>query len=182
MVAATWVLNAVLWDPNSGPGWHDWLGLALTVFGFAIAFWQLKKTKSASETATAELNRARKKLNTDQLSAVVNQMQIVVADIDFAIDSNDREVAHRALLRFSYVAKEAEAILGNLEPDHGPLQTRLTETSSKALDAKSSIVGRPNADVARTAKAVGVAVSSLTVEISGLIASDRYQLGEDARV
>ncbi|MFL0564584.1 hypothetical protein ACH0CG_02420 [Microbacterium sp. 179-I 1D1 NHS] len=165
------------YDGLAAPGWHDWLALALTVVGFWIAIVQLGKTRSASETAAAELRKARTKLNSDQLAAVVTQMQMIVADIDFAVQENDREVAHRALLRFSYVANESIALLGNLEADHSTLEDRLRQAAGHALDAKSSIVGKKVVDVARTAKSAGNEISGLCVEISGLVAKDRYQIG-----
>ncbi len=165
------------WDGDAAPGWHDWFAIALTIAGFWIAIAQLRKTRSATEVASAELRKARTKLNSDQLSAVVTQIQIIVADIDFAIETNDREVAHRSLLRFSYVANESIALLGNLSSDHSELESRLENAASAALDAKSLIVGKKSADVARTAKAVGIEISGLCVEISGLVAKDRYQIG-----
>ncbi|MFB4350516.1 hypothetical protein [Microbacterium sp. CR_7] len=164
-------------DALSAPGWHDWFAIGLTGIGFWIAMVQLKKTRSASEAAAIELRKARTKLNSDQLSAVVTQMQMIVADIDFAIEQNDREVAHRALLRFSYVANESIALLGNLTANHDELESRLEGAATKALDTKSSIVGKKSVDVARTAKSVGNEIAGLCVEISGLVARDRYQIG-----
>lgn len=170
-------------DDAAAPGWHDWLGLLLTVAGFLIAFRQLRKTQTAAETAASELARARLKLNSDQLAAVLPQLTSIVSDLDFAIDNNDREVAHRALLRFSYVAKEAIALLANLDADHTSLQSRLGGASSTALDVKGSIVGKKSVDIARSAKAIGADINGLSVEISGLVAQDRYLLGggEDVR-
>ena len=172
----------LLLDVNAAPGWHDWLGIGLTVLGFGVAIVQLRKTKKATIAASDELRKARLKLSGDQLSALVPQIQTITSDLDFAILSNDREVAHRALLRFSYLATEAISLLNNLDSDHSELQDRLTETASDALDAKSSILGRPNADVARNAKVVTRKIEKLTVEVSGLVANGRYQIGGDSGV
>ncbi|MCE4025451.1 hypothetical protein LXM50_05655 [Microbacterium sp. Au-Mic1] len=176
-------MRIVWWfDSQAAPGWHDWLGLFLTVAGFWIAIAQLRKTRTATQAAASELERARRKLNGDQLSAVVPQLQTVVADLDFAVDNNDREVAHRALLRFGYVATESISLLDNRTADHSALKTRLSEVASSALDVKATIVGRRNVDVARTAKAVTKEIAALSVEIAGLVAGDRYQLGGEENV
>lgn len=165
-----------LFDGTVGPGWFDWLGLLLAVAGFWIAIVQLGKTRSAADAAARELERARERLSGDQLSAVVAQLQSIVADVDFAVDNNDREVAHRALLRFSLVANESMALLGYLSSDHSALKQRLAVAAEAALDAKAAIVGKKNVDVARTAKAVGTEIGALTVEVSGLVAQGRYEM------
>lgn len=169
-------------DFEAVPGWYDLGGLLLTVVGFTVAFIQLWKTRNAAQAAADELDRARKKLSADQLSAVVIQLQTIVGDLDFAIENNDREIAHRALLRFSFVANESVSLLSNLPTDHGVLQGRLSTTATFALDTKASIVGRRTVDVARTAKPVSKDIGALAVEIAGLVAQDRYQIGGDKSV
>lgn len=167
-----------MFDPTGVPGWHDWLGLVLTVGGFTVAFFQLKKTRTAAETAALRLAEATQKLNTDQLGAVVPQLAAIVSDLDFSIDSNDREVAHRALLRFSHVAREARGLLANLKADHTVMQERLTIAIEIALDVKGNIVGRKIADVPRLAKPITAEIRAISVEIGGLTVDDRFKLGE----
>ena len=171
-----------MFDPAALPGWHDWLGIVLTVGGFIVAFVQLAKTRTAAETAASRLAEATQKLNADQLGAVVPQLATIVADMDFAIDANDREVAHRALLRFSHVAREATALLAHLSADHSQLQIRLNDAIEIALDVKGNIVGRANADIPRLAKPITAEIRSLSVEVSGVTVDDRFQLGESKNV
>lgn len=172
------LLSATNWalDQTSAPGWHDWVAFGLTLVGFAFAFWQLHKTRSASEEAASELAAARLKLNTDQLAAVITQLSTVCHDMDFAILANDREVAHRTLLRYSYVATEAVALLGNLEDDHAVLVARISKVSVTALDKKGEIVSHSNPDINRLTKAVTREIGAITVELSGLTAKDRYKI------
>lgn len=165
------------YDPTAAPGWHDWLGLVLTVIGFWVAIVQLRKTRSASVEAARELSRAREKLNADQLSANVAQLQLVGTDLDFAIWNNDAEVAHRSLVRFNYLANEVVALLDNHPGDNAELAERLKQAASDAREAKAEIVSTKRPDVVRVAKAVGRAVTELTGDIAGIVATDRYQLG-----
>jgi hypothetical protein len=167
-----------MFDPTALPGWHDWLGIVLTIGGFITAFVQLAKTRTAAETAARKLAEATQKLNADQLGAVVPQLATIVADMDFAIDANDREVAHRALLRFSHVAREASGLLAHLTADHTDLQSRLVQSIEIALDVKGNIVGRVKADVPRLAKPITAEIRALSVELAGVTVDDRFQLGE----
>jgi hypothetical protein len=172
-------------DPDAIPGWFDWLGIAafpLTIVAFVIAALEFSRARTATEAVNARLNEARLKLNGDQLAAVLPQFHTVVGDLDFAIDHNDREVAHRALLRFSYVATEAVVLLENLSADHSSMQDRLNVASSWALDLKGEIVSKKAPDIARLGKAMSAEVSAITVEISGIVATARYTLGEAPNV
>ncbi|UXN23927.1 hypothetical protein N8D74_10055 [Curtobacterium flaccumfaciens] len=174
-----------MFDGEAQPGWFDWLGIALAVIGFGIGWWQLHKTTDAAEVATTALAKARKKLVFDQLAAVQGQVSSVIADLDFAIDSNDREVAHRALLRFSYAASEIRALLAAVDEEFGDyfdLTERFASSSGTALDVKANIVGRPSPDIARLAKAVTKEIRSVSVSLDNEIAKGRYELGDSANV
>lgn len=164
-------------DLSTAPAWNDWLGLILAVVGFWIAFVQLRKTRTATEVATAELAKAREKLVSDQLAANITQLQLVGTDLDFAMRNNDAEVAHRALVRFNFLANEAVALLNNLPGGNGHLVERLEQAALDALEAKVEIVTTKRPDVVRSAKNIGKSVTALTGDISGIVAMDRYQLG-----
>lgn len=179
----------MLFDNASAPGWSDWVGLILSAVGFTftiialiVASKQLKKTQTATEAVNERLLEARERLSADQLAAVLQQLTTVVADMDFALDNNDRGVAHRALLRFSYVAHEAIGLLDSGLADHSLLQERLVTASSLALDIKGNIMGSRTTDIARHTKKLSKDISRLTSEISGLVARGRYKLGETSDV
>jgi len=170
-----------MFDSVAQPGWFDWLGLALTVIGFLLGWRQLYKTTTASRAATAALGRARKRLIFDQLAAVQRQINSIIADMDFAIDFNDREVAHRALLRFSFAAAEVRALLGSIDAELGDfsaLAGGFEASSDAALNVKASIVGKPSPDIARLAKVVTREIRSVSVNLDNEIAKGRYDLEE----
>ena len=172
-------------DPSAIPAWFDWLGIlgfALTVGAFAIAAIELHQAKTSTETATRRLDEARVKLNNDQLSAILPQISTVIADLDFSIKANNGEVAHRSLLRYSYVANEAVALLKNLETDHTAVQDSLTQSASSALDVKAAIVSHANPDIARMAKAISKEIGHLSVQLAGITATSRYTLGSSNNV
>jgi hypothetical protein len=176
-------------DDVAAPGWHDWVGLAISIVGFGltlvglrVAYLQLEKTQTASEAVNRRLTEVRDKLNGDQLAAVLPQLNSIVADMDHSIDTNDREVAHRALVRFSFVATETIALLQNVVDDHSDLQLRMAATSAAALDIKGVIVSKKSTDIARIAKGVSGQMQSQTVEITGIVAGARLDVGGTTHV
>lgn len=170
-----------MFDSQAQPGWFDWFGIALAVIGFVIGWRQLRKTTDAATAATAALSKARKKLVFDQLAAVQGQVSSIIADLDFAIDNNDKEVAHRALLRFSYAASEIRALLTTVDAEFdnlGELTLQFEGSSGTALDVKANIVGRSNPDIARLTKSVTHDIRSASVALDNQIAKGRYDLRE----
>lgn len=163
-------------DGAAAPGWFDWLGLAITLAGFGVAIWQLRKTTSAANAAAGELARARERLNGDQLAAVVPQMQSVVSDLEHAMASSSQDVAVRALARFKLVAGDANALLTNLNSDYSELQARLDSSAKAALRSQGALASRSDADLPRLVKKVSSDIEALAGDISAVVAAQRYSL------
>jgi hypothetical protein len=169
-------------DPTAWPGWLDWIGLALTVFGFALTGWQLWRTANASRAATRALSDARRRLATDQLAATLPHIATAGNDLNWAMDNNNREVAHRALLRFSEATGEVVALLDNIEESPPRLAARVAQAGDLALDIKDKVMRRKALDVGRDAKGITRELEALSNELQTLVARRRYSLGEDERV
>jgi hypothetical protein len=156
---AAWYFDALVW-----PGWLDYLSLVLAVVGFIIAICQLSQTRTSLEAATEALSIAQDTLSQKALAAVQAQIQTVAADLTFSVMYNNEEVAHRALVRYGLLAREAAEILDNLDPvGNKSLIQKLKATSTRATAAKTAVM------------AVGSAGSSTTVADAAEMVSNEIE-------
>ena len=162
-------------DANVAPGWFDYVGLFVALVGFALTIWQTMKSRGAAEAATSALVEARRTLVNNSLLASQNQFQLVVSDLDQAMGSNQVDLAHRTLVRYSHLAKETETLLAeNL--DVMPLREKLLASSELALDTKEKIVQSKSPDVQRLSKAISREVNQVSVDMSAIVAALRLTI------
>ena len=180
----------MLLDKTAAPGWFDWITMSLAVAAFIFAVWQLKDTRDANKKSTAALvksttalDRARIKLNWDQLSAILPQIVSISSDLDFAMDNNNGAVAQRALVRYGHLATETETLVGSLQvDDHEVLASRLNASSNTAFNIKASLAAKPTTNVLVVVKKIANDIQIISRDINGIVASNRNQLGEHGHV
>lgn len=172
-----WYFDGYAW-----PGWHDYLGLAIAVAGFWIAIDQIVRSRHATDRATQALGVAQKHLTERSIMAVVPHFQSVSEDLNYALPANNVEVAHRTLVRFSLMAKEASGILTSMGDDHAGLAVRLDKAADSATKAKGKMLTEPEPNVIVIVKAVAADIDKLGQELAGLSASLRNTVEGTKRV
>lgn len=163
-------------DSAVSPGWFDWLGLVVALLGFGFTIWQVAKTRNASVAANDALKGAQRVLTSNTLQSVVTQFQLVVGDLDRAIDVDHSEMAHRALVRYAHLARETRTLLDGHENDYADLKQRLWDSSELALDVKQRIVAAANPDIGRLAKAISRDVNAVSIEMTEVVSTLRNNL------
>ncbi|WP_139195358.1 hypothetical protein [Curtobacterium sp. MCBA15_001] len=98
-----------LFDAHSAPGWADWLGLLLTVVGFAIAIIQATRARRAASAASEALTKAEQRLRLDALFAFPASLADARGELNWAEAHDDQAVARFALLRLH--SRSSEALL-----------------------------------------------------------------------
>jgi hypothetical protein len=152
-----------LFDGYVFPGWADWLGLALGAAGF--------------------LTDAQRTLSQRALTAVQAQIQTVAADLTFAVMTNDLEVAHRSLVRYGLLAREAGMILRRIDPTaHKTLENKLKATANRATAAKTILVTTSTPDVSGTSQAVMTEIELVNQELGAISSDDKNSIKGAARV
>ncbi|WP_133411881.1 hypothetical protein [Agromyces badenianii] len=163
-----WYFDGYAW-----PGWHDYLGLFIALAGFWIAIDQIVRTRRETRKANVALARAQRHLTQRSLMAIIPQFQAVGDDLNYALPANDVEVAHRTLVRFSLMAREASGLLVGLEGDHDALSARLVKAAERATRAKATLVTEQSPDVIVVVKSVAAEVDRLSQDLVGLTSSLR---------
>lgn len=164
-----------IFDGDVAPGWFDYLGMSVALVGFALTIWQTVKSRSAAEAATAALVEARKDLISNALMSSQNQFQLVVLDLDQAIRSNQEDLAHRTLVRYSHLAKETATFLADAA-GYVDLREELLTSSELALDTKEKIVQAKTPDVQRLAKGISRDINHVAVEMTAIVAAMRITI------
>jgi hypothetical protein len=88
MVSALPPWSNPLWDQLAGR-----VGLALTLLGLALAWWQARKAATAAEAARQAVTSTQQQIVAKQLQLALHQMRWVVGEIDRAIQANKSDLA-----------------------------------------------------------------------------------------
>ena len=124
-------------------GWVDWLnvvGFAITVAGFAIAFWQISKTRGAAEAANRAALSTQRQLAVNQLLILVPQLKWLAGELDAAIEDDDPRLARRHLDNWRFQAAHIHGLL-SADDSMGRRRVRdLQESVTLAFAATSALL------------------------------------------
>ena len=163
-------------DWASTPGLFDWISLLLTVGGFVFAYFQFRKTRSATVEATKALTLAQSKLSERAVFAIAPQLSHSREDIQLAMKSgNDRE-AQRALVRFTNLADEIADVLIDSFASNVVLAGQVQAASARAKKVKYTIVTKPTTNVSTALVPVYKEVDAVVMSVDKLAAGLRNKI------
>lgn len=129
-------------------------GLLVSVIGFGLTVWQLIRTASAAEKTKTAVENAANRMVTNHMLVMLPQLKSAETELDAAIVSNDSKGAIRALIEYSYAAKQIASLLsGEGQAEYTDLIERLRTSADSASGTKSALVTgtpRPLKDVVAT--------------------------------
>jgi hypothetical protein len=144
-----------------------WLGLPLTVVGFALAIWQIVKTRTAAKAAETAANRATAAMSESFLLVLLPQLHKVESDLDSAVDRGERHLAANHMSQWRWQAGQLRGLLEPSDPASKKIaksiQTSITLAASAKIDALDPQL--PLSDVSRP---VQDAIAAVTGEVGQL--------------
>jgi hypothetical protein len=165
------------YDPSSGPGWHDLVGLLLAILGFGGTIIALVKTRGATKAATVALQGAQKDLAERQLSLVVADMKAASDELQIATLTENRDLARASLVRFALMTGEARSLTLYLGNENLDLVERLSYSSVAALEAKGRLSATQRT-VAKVTKVTADDMSRLWVEMRTVTSDIKNKIGQ----
>jgi hypothetical protein len=144
------------------------IGVAVTVVGFCLALYQLKKTKGAAVAAQEAVESSERNLLRNQLLIVLPQFTTLAVDLDYAAEENDRKFAMRTLVSISRLSAEAAGLLTLLDDVDATVIERLKDFSRSASVCKADILARSAARVSNRTGGVRQEMAELLTEMGGL--------------
>jgi heme exporter protein D len=170
-----------LFDAAAAPGWADWLGLGLTVLGFAVAIIQATRARRAAAAAADALKRAEARLRLDALFALPAALADTRGELNWAESNDDIAVARFALLRLHNRSSEALLLVNDQSFDVLE-QKKLLRLLRKVV--KSSLSAKDNlADAASVAEAIADLqrdFDELSGQVSASTANMRIRVSQNA--
>lgn len=127
--------------------WADWVQLIGLFGGFALAFWQLRRTRKAADAARDAVQRTEAHLATNSILTLIPAILSLERDLDDAVTDGDCKAAIRGLARWRQLASELRGLL-HADENRQQLVGLLQRSTALAASAKSSIL-RPNVDLAK---------------------------------
>ncbi len=149
-------------------GWVEWLnvvGFVITIVGFAFAFWQILKTRSAAEAAGQAAVITQRQLASNQLLILIPQLRWLSGELDAAIEADDAQLARRHLDSWRWQASHVHGLLIDDRSIQRRLLRDLQESVSLAFSGITSLMDgkRPVLEACRQAReSIGVACNELS--------------------
>lgn len=151
----------------------DWLtliGLMVTVAGFTIAIWQIRRTANASKAAADALMRSQRQIEVNYLLVLLPQFRIVESDLDAAVTGDDRRLAMRALRNYSTIAAEVSALLVHQSAADPSLLQALKESAMLASQTKAELVNNASKKTKNVTNEFRQRLGEILASVGGLAA------------
>lgn len=153
------------------------LGLVATVAGFTLAILQLRRTAAATEATTKAVTRTEKRMALNHLLVLLPQFRLLEADLDNAAEDNDRRLAIRALVAYSYIASEVAAMLRDQDGVDAALPDKLADTALTAAKAKAALVSDARALPKTATSLVRHEIAEVSTVLAGAVGTFRIEAG-----
>lgn len=155
------------------PDWLDvtnaWAAVPLQLIGFGIAIWQIRKAKSAAESARDAATSAVDSVGANLLLVVLPQLVQVETNLEWAVANRDRATTIHYLGAWRWQAGQVRGLLGRGESPPRSTLRHLQASIAAAADAKLALQD-PAEDVFECCRAVQKAIATVTGTIGELSA------------
>ena len=144
------------------------LGVAISVGGFSIAIWQIRKTQGAVEAARRAIVETQQRMTVNQLLVLLPQLAQLETEMEEAAATGDLAGWRRQVVRWRHVASEIDGLLGS--SDIAPeLAVALHTTLALTAGAKPPSVpdGRDLISVTQRQRSAVSAAVALAIELLG---------------
>ena len=124
----------------------DWIsivtgptGLAVSVLGFGLAIWQIRKVRKSTEAAASASSTAARTAAANMVLFLIPDLQAIASEISTALESGDRERLPELLDRWRETGIRVRGLLKARGEVDAAVLTALTRSFAQATDAKAKI-------------------------------------------
>jgi methyl-accepting chemotaxis protein len=142
------------------------LGVVISIFGFGLALWQIRKVRSAAQAASSASSRAARSVAQNQILFLIPDLQRIASDLGEAVDQAPDRLA-RLIDHWRTSAIRIRSLLRTLGLASDELLTGLTRSLAQATDAKERI-RRQDADAAEVTRTFRRTVDRVIEELGDL--------------
>lgn len=134
-------LDAVMKAVFGGEPWMrgDFLGavgIGVSLLGFMVAIWQLRKTRKAAVAAEDAFRESGR----SHFLFLLPQLRQYETEFDLGVQADDRQVVARALSSYAYLSNEIAAFVDDLDLSGPDSVTVLRRAAGTAADTKHEII------------------------------------------
>jgi hypothetical protein len=166
---------------NASLTWTDWIGVvgvAVTILGFAVTLFQLRRTKTAAEAARTAATAAVEAVTRAQVLTTIQSLRRIEDELDAEVRASTAniEAVLRSLRDWRELASDVYPTV-NADPDEGDIAKDLKQSIDLASTAKGQLVsGAGNVantteafreQVSRVCNGLGLFANKLKTEIGG---------------
>lgn len=156
-----------------------WLAFPVTLAGFALAFWQLRRTATAANTAATTAINTAKALSGNLLVLIIHQLSNVEREIDRAVDNGERTVVLEYLRQWKFQAGQLRSLVQNHSDDERELE-RAIQASIVAVSLNKTNISDQEHKLQTAVSPVQAAIAKVSEEFGRLAADRTIKIGSDS--
>lgn len=149
---------------------------ALTILGFALAIWQIQKTKTAVDAAREARVEASTEIVANQLNRLLREIQLVSNEIEEDNSHNDLAALRRTLSKYAWVCNESAYLVGKLPSVNTEFVGALKASARTASETKEAVVLGTLTSVAAVMQMVFPSVIAVSTLIPDAAKALEFQL------
>jgi hypothetical protein len=115
-------------------------GLMLTIAGFAVTLWQLRRTKNAADAARRAAQFAESRFANNHLLVLLPQLERIESDLQSAVQADNPDIVMHHLTAWRWQAGQLHALLAKGKTPDPDFMKALLQSVTLAADAKRAIL------------------------------------------
>jgi hypothetical protein len=148
-------------------GVNQWASIPLQIGGFAVAIWQIVKSRTAAEAAQSAAISASTLINSKLLMTILPQLNQVESNLEWAIGRGDADAASHYLGAWRWQAGQLRGHLGDTAD--AEFATLIQGSIVAAADSRIAIQESPE-DLAKRSVSARKAISGVTGRLGEIAA------------
>ncbi|WBB97273.1 hypothetical protein O7543_18200 [Solwaraspora sp. WMMA2080] len=146
---------------------YDGVSLLVSLVGFGLTIWQLRRTANAAEATQRAVERTETRMALNHLLVLLPQFRVLETELDFAVQDEDRKMAMKVLASYAQIASQVAGLIDGRDGIDKDLMGKLERASRDASLTKARIINEPT----RTVRLITKDFRSTTADLAAFIGS-----------
>lgn len=152
--------------------------IPLAILGFGIAIWQIRKTRTAAESALKAAGETQRGIGRSTILLLIPQLHRTEEELERAIGGGHQDLVLSWLSTWRWQAGQLRGLLKVAAPNERGVLKSIQESIVISMDLRNELLGIANGDLIAATKAVRTSISAVTNGLGELAILQGMQIGQ----